>query len=1517
MQDNDQSPDNSTVTDPVESVAPGVSLLDSILLLLTPEQRQHFLESAGIEGVVYDNRAPTFDKPLALKLTKRAFTELRNMLDDLPSLGESEQQIDFDDLTTLDALKEELEAGVRFAPPPLDWFKKHPGSEDMPIRVETRRFGIPCKLCRFQYREGSYLLATFIGTPDTRRDSKEPEPEEAVPEDEALVDPVDVEHLSVVPEEPIPARSYAEREFVPHVCTPWDILGPYGGDAPDIDRAALERLVLQVATNRRYNALSRATRERCEMLEGLVRLKQFASQYPYTLANQSGDTFEFQVQGSPEALAGMKRAYVYRDVEDKSRRDRVAGILLERVGRRNQCQLFRIPEGFQCDTPPASGYLVDTGDISQLQKQLDALRELRHPSSRPHLLQLGSLLSSDNGGLGEPVSWEPVPIRLVDDKLTERQAEAVRKALATPDLCLIQGPPGTGKTRVISEIVRQAVRKNWKVLLVAPTHVAVDNVLERIGIQEDVSPVRCVRQAKLEDLPEHIQEFTYERRSGLLANETGRQSERDRSSWQNRTKRLASSLVNLRQGADYRVAADQKKNEIGVLRTALLQVLHEVQSVFASDTKRTADAEQAANNSQIATERALETCQHDLRLRENRVAALNAQQFTAEDSQRLDQAESVVRQEHTIAIEASTTDRNNTSATITEMTSVAADKQKSLASAIEILALLDRTEVPSVVQCVIDAAVANTTEQHDKIVATRLAGLEKAEGEYYEVQCRIADLSLKIDKATADAQSLKEAQAIALPLRLFNGSWWGSFLWDYEQIASEASKQIGDLQQQCSALQTQFREEERSLEDSRVKRLKAIETTRKQTFAHQHEHYRHAATRLPLELEAIHSNHLALSKQLHSQDAVLKRLEEACQHEVEKVRAITHTGFLAVAHAELDAAKLALGNAETRLTERRHQLEDAKAQVEYVAGQIRQTVENRTEELTHAIEMKLEELAAVREQFATTVASLTDVLPILPAFDAIRINSALRQLTAELEQAQRRVALLEEWTQYLSRESGNLKDRLAQYVNLVCATTIGIATDEYFGDKGAFVEKQFDLLVVDEAGKVTEPEFLVAAVRAKRWVLVGDHKQLPPYYDKILDPYLRSANESRQAADQQALDAQSLRMSIFERLWHTLNPDQPQAGSDTKPTLVATGDDDSMPDDPSVSRNVAYVHAEQSATMWRERQMTQAWEDKRRGEQLEDTWLQQRLGQDVNRSQLPPAKQQIVNTAKPETAGVSRCVTLDVQRRMHPDLAMFVSEMFYSGRYSSPDGEDYLQSKTLDLVHFPKPVTFIDICPGKGTDGYEVDLSNRDQRKKYLAEYDSQAPDDPDRMPDRGYVNVQEAKQVIHVLETIANDTALQREYVELEQAGGQVPIVGIIALYAGQVALIHRLIRLSGTLQGERKSESDWLCRGMRITVNSVDAFQGKECPVIILSFTRSNRRKAVGFVDDPNRLNVALSRARKKLVLIGDTETLTRRAREQAGGNKDTRAASKERDFFVQLIRFVEGRGETKRVFELRSVS
>src|SRR5690606_3788913 len=99
---------------------------------------------------------------------------------------------------------------------------------------------------------------------------------------------------------------------------------------------------------------------------------------------------------------------------------------------------------------------------------------------------------------------------------------------------------------------------------------------------------------------------------------------------------------------------------------------------------------------------------------------------------------------------------------------------------------------------------------------------------------------------------------------------------------------------------------------------------------------------------------------------------------------------------------------------------------------------------------------------------------------------------------------------------------------------------------------------------------------------------------------------------------------------------------------------------------------------------------------------------------------------------------------------------------------------------------------------------------------------------------------------------------------------IAIIAPYKSQVANIKNFINKSS-------------CQFKNIDVSTLDSFQGKEYDIIIFSFTRSSDHKIapfingrqkfskVGFLDDARRLNVAFSRAKKKLILIGNSKTLT----------------------------------------------
>jgi superfamily I DNA and/or RNA helicase len=83
-------------------------------------------------------------------------------------------------------------------------------------------------------------------------------------------------------------------------------------------------------------------------------------------------------------------------------------------------------------------------------------------------------------GEREPAFDPPIDCTPLDPLLNPSQAEAVRFALAARDLAVIHGPPGTGKTTTVVELIRQAVRRGQRVLVCAPSNLAVDNVLERL-----------------------------------------------------------------------------------------------------------------------------------------------------------------------------------------------------------------------------------------------------------------------------------------------------------------------------------------------------------------------------------------------------------------------------------------------------------------------------------------------------------------------------------------------------------------------------------------------------------------------------------------------------------------------------------------------------------------------------------------------------------------------------------------------------------------------------------------------------------------------------------------------------------------------------------------------------------------------------------------------------------------------------------------------------------------------------
>lgn len=169
--------------------------------------------------------------------------------------------------------------------------------------------------------------------------------------------------------------------------------------------------------------------------------------------------------------------------------------------------------------PPDGSTLFLPVDSRSLYLQRRALRQLGE-SPLPHHQGLLRLCEDPT-----KVRWPPSsPVSIADDQWraltdptrdgTEEQRRFVTKALGSPDFAFLEGPPGSGKTTAICEIVRQLVGKGQRVLLCASTHVAIDNVLERL--LESDAPIDAVRIGKIDKVDDKVQRTQLDERVTAL-----------------------------------------------------------------------------------------------------------------------------------------------------------------------------------------------------------------------------------------------------------------------------------------------------------------------------------------------------------------------------------------------------------------------------------------------------------------------------------------------------------------------------------------------------------------------------------------------------------------------------------------------------------------------------------------------------------------------------------------------------------------------------------------------------------------------------------------------------------------------------------------------------------------------------------------------------------------------------------------------------------------------------------------
>ncbi|MCW7553960.1 DEAD/DEAH box helicase family protein [Endozoicomonas gorgoniicola] len=218
-----------------------------------------------------------------------------------------------------------------------------------------------------------------------------------------------------------------------------------------------------------------------------------------------------------------------------------------------------------------------------------------------------------------------------------------------------------------------------------------------------------------------------------------------------------------------------------------------------------------------------------------------------------------------------------------------------------------------------------------------------------------------------------------------------------------------------------------------------------------------------------------------------------------------------------------------------------------------------------------------------------------------------------------------------------------------------------------------------------------------------------------------------------------------------------------------------------------------------------------------------------------------------EAAPEDRKIMLDTQFRCPSIISDFVSEAFYEGQYFAGAG---MEKKKPLLSFCPQPMIWIDTCrlPNKTESSF-----NQDGRS--VVEN-----------------NVCETSLIINILKKAI------KEYPELAKKRE----IGIIVPYANHVKAIQKAIR-----QQQKKGILLELTMPLTELVASVDSFQGQERDLIIFTFTRSNPRGKVGFLSDWRRLNVAQTRAKKQLIMIGDSSTLTKGANREGAHDRQFKKA------------------------------
>ncbi len=442
---------------------------------------------------------------------------------------------------------------------------------------------------------------------------------------------------------------------------------------------------------------------------------------------------------------------------------------------------------------------------------------------------------------------------------------------------------------------------------------------------------------------------------------------------------------------------------------------------------------------------------------------------------------------------------------------------------------------------------------------------------------------------------------------------------------------------------------------------------------------------------------------------------------------------------------------------------------------------------------------------------------------------------------------------HLSRDTGrtsSVEELVWRCSNLVCGTTQGVTASPLI-QEGWGAEPQFDTVIIDEASKATLQEFLVPAVTGARWMVSGDLMQLSPYVDiEDMEAELHRARHGLLDDDESDMIVLAHRAALKgggevmdvtedmlgkarEQLESYIGGDVTVWPERGRRVTLRPSDREKEKCVPCRQRSkwdsevewrlrrsfeLRLDHLASDRYMAQVRSMLPAYDAER------SRRLQERLDHLISVA-MPSVMEVLTGKVEgyaglPQDALVGREVTLRYQHRMHPRLSQVPRDVIYGGR-ALKDPPDMEQRRQWGYDGLPSPLTWV-----------QVDCN-------------------------LGFNNSNEAEARV--------TAAIVQDLVEWGVREGTYPSIAILTPYREQERSLREEL--------SRIEIPEEIVRGLdtptfELNICTVDRFQGHEADVVILSMVRGHRG-TVGHMDSLNRLNVAITRARYQLVLVGDRRT------------------------------------------------